>query len=111
MLQPFQIEICDRTGRVLAVAEITDMSQRYFPGQLIRDDMPPALRSALQEYHEIIEYQILSLVEEAQERVRAWGLQVVGIPGRTMGARLIDFQLDSGGTLALEIERWPWLQD
>jgi hypothetical protein len=104
MLQPFQIEISDKAGHVLAIAEITDASLQHFLGQLIREDMPPGLRSALQEYHELIEDQVLSLLDEAQAKVRSWDLRVVGIPGRTTSARLIDFQLNPDGTFALEIE-------
>jgi hypothetical protein len=104
MMQPFQIEICDKSGHIFAVAEITETSWRHLMGRLIREDMPPALWSALQEYHELIEAQVLSLLDEAQAKVRAWDLQVVGIPGRTSNARLIDFQLNPDGAFALEVE-------
>jgi hypothetical protein len=101
---PFQIEICDKSGHIFAVAEITETSWRHLRGRLIREDMPPALRSALQEYHELIEAQVLSLLDEAQAKVRAWDLQVVGIPERTSSARLTDFQLNPDGVFALEVE-------
>jgi hypothetical protein len=104
MFQPFQIEVCDRTGRVLVVAEITEASGRHFLGQFIRDDMPLDLRNLLQEYREIVADQMLSLLDEVQARVRAWDLRVIGIPGRKISAGLIDLQLELDGSFALEVE-------
>jgi len=104
MLQPFQIEICDSSGHVLAVAEITDESQGYFLGRITRDEFPEELRSLLEEYEEIVAGQMLSLLDDVEAKLRAWGLRVGGIPGHVSSALVIDFQPEPEGGFALRVE-------
>lgn len=77
-----------------------------FLGNITEARFSAALREALDEYREIIDQQVLSLVDEALQQVLKFGLVVLILPEGER-KRLVDFQLYEGGGAALvAVEEW-----
>lgn len=102
-MQSFQIDVCDRDGRTIAIVNITEKVGGAYLGNVIRDNIPQDIRDVLSEYHTACESGSILYFERVLEKVQALELQAVGIPGEEAGARLRDFQLGPDGDLALKL--------
>lgn len=100
----FQVKICDRDGRVLALAKITEiLSDVSFLGEVIQNDMPQDIEDMLSEYHVACESGALGYFDVMYQKLQSFELQVVGVPGKEMGVRLRDFQLGPDGLFSLDV--------
>ena len=98
-----KIDVRDRNGRIIAIAEINEKVDETYLGNIVRESIPQDIRAVLSEYHEACESGSIPYFERVLEKVQALELQAVGIPGKEMGARLRDFQLGPDGDFALKL--------
>lgn len=104
MILPFQIQLCDRDGHVVAAGTVSEILDGTFCGEVIRDDMPEDLSDLLREYHVACESGALGCCGRVQQRLVALELQVAGIPGNERPVRLRDFQLGPDGQFSLDVD-------
>lgn len=104
MVQPFQVEISDRDGRVVAVAEITEMSDETYLGRMLRNDFSRDISEILEEYHATCESGSMSYLDVVLARLLAFELRVVGLPGKGASVPLRDFQLGPDGLFSLMVD-------
>ena len=70
------IKLIDSSGRLVAEGHV-DANEDRLDGRLDLRAMPPSLRQVFQEYEEIVNGQIFSLLDEMEERIHALALKVV----------------------------------
>ena len=75
------VKIVDRLRNVVATAEVAERAGR-FAGVIDLGPMPPGLRQKFEEYEEIVNGQMFSLLDEIEGQVRALSLKVVFEGGR-----------------------------
>ncbi len=102
-MQAFQIDVCDRNGRTIAVANINQVEGDSYLGNVIRADIPQDVRNVLDEMEAACEDGHLPLLDRMFEKLNALELQAVGIPGKAMGVRLSYFWLGPDGDLVLKL--------
>jgi hypothetical protein len=104
MIPPFQIQICDRNGHVVAAGNVSEILDGTFCGEMIRDDLPEELGDLLREYHVACESGALGCCGRVQQKLVAFELHVAGIPGKETPVRLRDFQLGPDGLFSLDVD-------
>ena len=104
MMQSFQVEICDRDGRVVLIGKVSGFCDGAFQGEVIRDDLPQKVRDVLQAFALAAEDSAMRECAVLFDELRALDLQVTGIPGKETAARVQDFQLGADGSFALRVD-------
>ena len=79
------VQLIDNNRDVVAVAEVTDEHGLY-SGSINLGAMPPALRAKFEEFEEIVNGQIFSLLDQIEDEINQLGLKVVfnGSPAEAM---------------------------
>lgn len=104
MVTPFQIQICDRDGHVVAVGNVSEVLDGTFLGEVVSECFPKDLGDLLSEYHAACESGALGYCGRIQQKLVAFELRVTGIPGKARSVRLRDFQLGPDGLFSLDVD-------
>ena len=75
--------LIDRECNVVATAQVHDEGDRY-RGEIDLSLLPSAHRQVFEEFEEIVDGQMLSFLDEIEERVRAFALSVEFEDGRKL---------------------------
>jgi hypothetical protein len=70
------VKIIDECGKVVATAQVARRGDR-FSGRIDLDLMPASLRQQFEEYEEIVNGQVFSLLDEVEDQIGALGLKVL----------------------------------
>jgi hypothetical protein len=84
------VKVIDQSRQVVAVGRVTVEADRFF-GELDLRSMPVSLRQTFEEFEEIVNDQIFSLLDDIEERIRGLSLKVA-LEGSNE-AKVEDFQL------------------
>jgi hypothetical protein len=74
------MQLIDQSGTVLATAHVTDEGT-HFGGTIDLATMPEALRRLFDEFEEIVNGQMLSFLDDIQDKIAAHTLKVVFADG------------------------------
>lgn len=79
-MNPISVTIIDQRRRVMATAQVAEVEGR-FQGHVDLRPMPPEVRQVFEEFEEIVNGQMLSFLDDVEERVRNFGLRAVVAEG------------------------------
>lgn len=74
------VKLIDAARALLATAEVVDEGL-YFGGTINLESTPPSLRALFDEFEEVVNDQMLSFLDEIQEKISAFGIKVVFADG------------------------------
>src|SRR5947209_240722 len=98
-------KIIDTCRTVVATAEVTKRGDR-FAGRIDLTPMPSRLRQQFEEYEEIVNGQVFSLLDEIEQQISNFALKVVLEDGSE--AALTDLQVyPSTGRVSFKIVKQP----
>lgn len=102
-MEPFEVKLIDATGRIVATAHVQDKGA-YFGGTVDVSQTPNALLDLFREFEEIVNGQVLSLVDEMQDKFEAYGIRAL-FPDN-VEVCITDLQVyPAGGTMSFIVER------
>lgn len=70
------IRLTNTTGSVVADVRVQREGD-YYSGSIVLDRLPPATRAIFDEYEEVVNGQVLSLLDQVEGRVAGLGLRVL----------------------------------
>jgi hypothetical protein len=85
------VELIDASQQVIARGRVTAEGERCM-GELDLGPMPDSIRHTFQEYEEIINGQVFSLLDEIEERIHALGIKAI-FEQKNEATRIEDLQL------------------
>jgi hypothetical protein len=85
-----KVKLLDQSRTPVATAQVT-AEDGFFSGKVDLSSMPPALRQTFEEYEELVNGQMFSLLDEIEERIAAVPIVVVFEDSRE--ARVTDLQI------------------
>jgi hypothetical protein len=99
------VKIIDPDRKVVATAQVAKRGER-FAGLIDLAPMPVSLRQQFEEYEEIVNGQVFSLLDEIEEQIGASGLKLVFEDGSE--AAMVDLQVyPSTGRVSFKIMKEP----
>jgi hypothetical protein len=101
-----QVRLVDRSGAVLAVAQVADEGG-YFGGTIDLRSTPTDLRALFAEFEEVVNGQMFVFLDEIQEKIGALPIRIVFDDGSEASVR--DLQVfPSTGDVSFRLAGVPW---
>ncbi len=95
------VTILDGERNPVATADV-EFQEGHYSGSVNVDRMPEPLRQLFEEYEEIVNGQIFSLLDQVEDRIGAIPLSVVFDDGHASRAKDLQI-LPKGGTISFEV--------
>jgi hypothetical protein len=89
------LKLLSKTSQVVATGQVTE-ANGFFEGTIDFADMPDDLRALFEEFDEVVNGQMLSLVDEVQDKIGSLGLRVVLDNGVEVPVRDLQIYPSSG---------------
>jgi hypothetical protein len=78
-MNPQTVQLIDPKGNVVATANVTE-KEGLFAGHVDLASMPPRLRRLFEEFEQIVNDQVFSVLDKTEDKISSLGLQAV-FPG------------------------------
>jgi hypothetical protein len=89
-------QIVDQRGNIVAEGNVTDKGA-YFGGKLDLANMPEETRKIFEEFEEIVSGQMLSFLDEIEDKIAGLSLKVILDPGQEIPVRDVQIFPSNGG--------------
>lgn len=80
------IQLLDRNGNMIASCPVEERDDR-FRGEIQADSLPRAVRAVFDEFEEIVNGQIFSLLDEVEDKITSLGIRARFSDGLTVEAK------------------------
>lgn len=90
--------IADHSGNVLAVVDVVEYVPRKYKGRIISSNFPEDLTHLLNEFQELAESQVFSLIDEVAERIAGFALVFT-----LTGSEIHDLQVYNGELISFQV--------